>query len=83
MAKASPSYLTHIKTMIFPNPYNPSSSMTGYSMSSTSRSNKMDPTDIPPNTMRCELIKLMTSFDSNIKRCVAELLFALCKDNGE
>lgn len=43
----------------------------------------IDPKDCPVNTLRYELINLMTSLDTQIKRIVAEFLFALCQKNGE
>eukprot|EP01039_Chlorochromonas_danica_P009546 gene9546-10551_t len=41
----------------------------------------IDPKDCPVNTLRYELINLMTSLDTQIKRIVAEFLFALCQKN--
>jgi hypothetical protein len=46
-------------------------------------SNNMDPRDCPVNTLRHELIKLMTSLDTQIKRVAAEFIFSLCDNNGE
>ena len=45
---------------------------------------KMDPTDVPPGSLRANLINLMTSLDSDLKRYCAELLYTLCdKESGE
>jgi hypothetical protein len=41
---------------------------------------KMDPTDIPEGSLRANLIGLMTSLDSVLKRYCAELLYALCEE---
>ena len=41
--------------------------------------NKMDPPAAPPSSVRYMLLKLMTSFDTHLKRSVAELLFVLCE----
>lgn len=38
----------------------------------------MDPTDAPRDTFRGQLIRLMISLNTPLKRCVGELLFELC-----
>lgn len=73
------------KNVLFPNPYLPvvvAPSSAASSSKKPAGSNNMDPNDCPPGTVRHDLIKLMTSFDPNIKRCVAEFIFSLCQDNG-
>jgi hypothetical protein len=64
-------YFTEVKRLIFPNPY-----------SFSQRRKDTDPSDAPPNTLRCELLRLMISIDVNVKRLVAELLFALSNNDG-
>lgn len=34
------------------------------------------------NTLRGQLVRLMTHVDTDVKDCAAELLFVLCKENG-
>lgn len=46
-------------------------------------SGNIDPRDCPPNSLRYELIRLMTSLDTQIKRIVAEFVFILCNNNGK
>lgn len=43
----------------------------------------MHPADCPDNSIRAALIGLMTSIETNIKRCVAEFIFLLCHENSE
>lgn len=43
----------------------------------------IDPKDCPPNTLRGELVALMTSLDTQIKRIVAEFVFLLCANDGK
>lgn len=51
--------------------------------SDTKPANHIDPRDCPNNSLRYELIKLMTSLDTQIKRIVAEFVFSLCNNNGK
>merc|ERR1712150_149931 len=41
------------------------------------------PINAPPGTVRWKLIRLMTSIDSNVKRCASELLWTLCDGNSK
>ncbi|RYH20518.1 hypothetical protein EON65_23240 [archaeon] len=43
----------------------------------------IDPRDCPANTLRYELVKLMTSLDTQVKRIVAEFVFTLCHNDGK
>ena len=70
--------LDAVKSAVFPHAYLPVSSATD-----SNNQAKMDPTDVPPGTLRYYLIKLMISLDSQLKRCVAEFLFVLCLEDGE
>lgn len=35
------------------------------------------------STVKSRLIRLMTHVDTDLKHCAADLLFVLCKENGE
>jgi hypothetical protein len=41
----------------------------------------MQPLHAPSGTMRWNLIKLMTYTESNVKRCVSELLWSVCRSD--
>ncbi len=69
--------LDAVKSAVFPHAYHPLSS------AGDSNQAKMDPSDVPPGTLRYYLTKLMISLDSQLKRCVAEFLFVLCLEDGE
>jgi len=69
--------LDAVKNAVFPHAYQPLSGAGDINQA------KMDPTDVPPGTLRCYLTKLMISLDSQLKRCVAEFLFVLCLEDGE
>lgn len=43
---------------------------------------EIHPADAPKHTLRCNLIKCMTSSDTNVKRLSSELLWALCGSDG-
>jgi len=43
----------------------------------------MKPINAPPGTVRWKLIRLMTSIDSNVKRCASELLWTLCDGDSK
>lgn len=43
----------------------------------------IDPVDAPYNTLRGQLVKLMISLDTQVKRCISELLFTLCNEDGK
>ena len=43
----------------------------------------LDPVDCPSGSRRGRMCKLMTSLDPHVKRCSAELLYALCDDDGK
>jgi hypothetical protein len=81
MSKHHSLYLSQIKSYIFPTPYTPPPA--SLSLSPSQKHRPMDPTDMPVNSLRYELIKLMLSLDSNIKRCVSEFLFTLCHEDGK
>ena len=70
--------LDAVKSAVFPHAYLPVSNVADNNSQA-----KMDPTDVPPGTLRCYLIKLMISLDSQLKRCVAEFLFVLCLEDGK
>lgn len=61
-----------LKAIIFPNSWEEDLS--------EDDNQKMDPTDIPEGSLRSNLIGLMTSLDSVLKRYCAELLYALCEE---
>lgn len=42
---------------------------------------KMDPIDAPADSTRGRLMRHMTSLDSQLKRCAAELIFLLCDED--
>eukprot|EP01032_Pedospumella_encystans_P019394 gene19394-22046_t len=70
--------LNAVKSAVFPHAYLPLSSA-----ADSNNQAKMDPTDVPPGTLRYYLIKLMISLDSQLKRCVAEFLFVLCAEDAD
>lgn len=53
------------------------------SQQSVKYTNNIDPRDCPVNTLRYELVKLMTSLDVQVKRIVAEFVFTLCNNDGK
>lgn len=46
-----------------------------------SKNKVMDPGDAPMHTCRGRLVRHMTSLDSQLKRCAAELVFLLCNED--
>ena len=43
----------------------------------------IDPVDAPAGSLRARLLRHMTSLDSQLKRCTAELLYLLCNEDGK
>lgn len=43
----------------------------------------MDPQDSESGSLRTRLLSFMTSLDSQLKRCAAELMFLLCEEDGK
>jgi Guanine nucleotide exchange factor synembryn len=87
IATSSSSGRAELKALIFPNPWK-SDSEDDLEEVEEAKSDylqqKMDPTDIPPGTLRAHLINMMTSLDDVLKRYCAELLYELCdKETGE
>jgi hypothetical protein len=84
-----------VKEAVFPNPWSPSQTQQGGAAVTVEATveaaagmgarqaarGPMDPTDAPEGTLRARLIGLMTSLDSSLKRCAAELLFLLCDED--
>lgn len=67
-----------IKSLIFPNDW----SLPDNSGPLGSQRN-IDPRDAPVGTLREKLLRLMTSLDTHVKRCAAELVFTLCDENPD
>lgn len=68
-----------LKRLIFPNPFTPLPQL----LPLNKDKEKMHPHDCPENSLRHALIQLMTSLDTNLKRCVSECLFLLCHQNSK
>ena len=87
IATSSLSGRAELKGLIFPNPWRSESEddlEEAEEVKSDYLQQKMDPTDIPPGTLRAYLINSMTSLDDVLKRYCAELLYELCeKETGE
>lgn len=87
IATSSSSGRSELKACIFPNPWKSDSEddlEEAEEVKSDYLQQKMDPTDIPPGTLRAHLINMMTSLDDVLKRYCAELLYELCeKETGE
>lgn len=65
-----------VKALVFPNDWSlPDSS------GPLGSQRNVDPRDAPVGTLREKLLRLMTSLDTNVKRCAAELVFTLCDEN--
>jgi len=77
--KADPIIKQYLKHMVFPNAYQAADN-------SSSRHNNKDKNmaamDCPEGSIRYLLISYMISLDTNIKRCVNEVLFLLCNQDG-
>lgn len=74
----SPFHFKIVKKFVFPSPFN----KVQHNINNNSKKS-IDPTDAPSNTLRGELIKLIISIDSNVKRCVSELIFKLCNSDSD
>uniref|UniRef100_A0A7S2L5W3 Uncharacterized protein n=1 Tax=Leptocylindrus danicus TaxID=163516 RepID=A0A7S2L5W3_9STRA len=71
LTQANPAIKKFVEDEVFPQVENPSDSSTKIKMN-------MKPIDAPWGSLRWKLIELMTSNDSNLKRCASELLWTIC-----
>eukprot|EP00816_Leptocylindrus_hargravesii_P009469 CAMPEP_0196821588 /NCGR_PEP_ID=MMETSP1362-20130617/79962_1 /TAXON_ID=163516 /ORGANISM="Leptocylindrus danicus, Strain CCMP1856" /LENGTH=498 /DNA_ID=CAMNT_0042200829 /DNA_START=169 /DNA_END=1665 /DNA_ORIENTATION=+ len=71
LTQANPAIKKFVEDEVFPQVENPSDSSSKIKMN-------MKPIDAPWGSLRWKLIELMTSNDSNLKRCASELLWTIC-----
>ena len=69
-----------LKSSVFPNAL---PDLTATDAANAVVGSNLDPIDCPWGSRRGRLCELMTSLDPHVKRCSAELLFALCDDDGK